>query len=199
MSGNHGVKSASDDLKGAQLILAKAGMQLDKIGSNSSTISEMASYEFGSHVNIQGSHKVLGLKWLLSEDCFSFDTIEFPTDLIITKRLILSTIARLFDPLGFLAPVIMLAKGIFQDLWKLGLNWDSAVPPDIRRVFKIWLSELPLVSSLRIQRSFSGGAWTEVKSLSLHGFGDASVKGYGACVYLVAHLSNRVVSKAGYV
>ena len=51
------------------------------------------------------------------------------------------------------------------------------------------------MSSLRIQRSFSGGAWTEVKSLSLHGFGDASVKGYGACVYLVAHLSNRVVSK----
>ena len=103
--------------------------------------------------------------------------------------------ARLFDLLWFLAPVIMLAKGIFQDLWKLGLNWDSAVPPDIRRVFKIWLSELPLVSSLRIQRSFSGGAWTEVKSLSLHGFGDASVKGYGACVYLVTHLSNRVVSK----
>ena len=100
MSGNDGVKSASDDLKGAQLILAKAGMQLDKIGSNSSTISEMASYEFGSHVNIQGSHKVLGLKWLLSEDCFSFDTIEFPTDLIITKRLILSTIARLFNPFG---------------------------------------------------------------------------------------------------
>ena len=43
LSGNDGVKSASDDLKGAQLILAKAGMQLDKIGSNSSIISEMAS------------------------------------------------------------------------------------------------------------------------------------------------------------
>ena len=67
--------------------------------------------------------KVLGLKWNPVNDCFSFDSLASPNGMIITKRLVLSFIARLFDPLGFLTPFSVKAKIIFQQLWVLGIEW----------------------------------------------------------------------------
>ena len=32
--------------------------------------------------------------------------------------------------------------------------------------------------------------WSEIQHQELHGFGDASPKGYGVCVYLVEHLGD---------
>ena len=191
LSGNDNDSDASDDLKHAQSILSEAGMKLDKIGSNCLAISDMAARLFESKCNIQTSHKVLGIKWLLDEDCFTYEALEFPSDLVVTKRVILSTIAKLFDPLGFLAPVVMLAKCLFQEIWKLGLDWDSKVPLDTQIEFVSWLKDLTLVSNLRIPRSFTGIAWEKVQRVVLHGFGDASTKGYGASVYLVTHLENK--------
>ena len=37
-------------------------------------------------------------------------------ELPLTKRLVLSVVARLFDPLGLLAPIIVPMKVLFQEL-----------------------------------------------------------------------------------
>jgi len=50
---------------------------------------------------------------------------------VISKRVILSEVARLFDPLGLLGLVIVIAKLILQDLWQLTIQWDESVPQDI--------------------------------------------------------------------
>ena len=42
--------------------------------------------------------------WLLELDCFSFSGPELVLDMVVTKRFLLSVIARVFDPLGFLMP-----------------------------------------------------------------------------------------------
>ena len=48
---------------------------------------------------------VLGLSWCPLRDCFIFK-IEAPTPIeVCTKKTMLSKIARLFDPMGWLAPV----------------------------------------------------------------------------------------------
>ena len=52
------------------------------------------------------SIKVLGIKWMASIDCFSFEGIDIPNSLKITKRVVLSIIARMFDPLRFLTPFL---------------------------------------------------------------------------------------------
>lgn len=36
---------------------------------------------------------------------------------IVTKRKILSTIAKLFDLLGWLAPIVIVAKVLIQNVW----------------------------------------------------------------------------------
>ncbi|XP_018407447.1 PREDICTED: uncharacterized protein LOC108783389 [Cyphomyrmex costatus] len=49
-------------------------------------------------------------------------------DNVFTKRKALSTIAKLFDPLGFLSPIIIIAKIFIQELWTLKIGWDDPLP-----------------------------------------------------------------------
>ena len=42
-----------------------------------------------------------------------------------TCRGIFSTVSSLFDPLGFVAPIILEPKLMLQDQCKQGLQWDS--------------------------------------------------------------------------
>ncbi|XP_018405050.1 PREDICTED: uncharacterized protein LOC108781534, partial [Cyphomyrmex costatus] len=60
----------------------------------------------------------LGLQWLPSSDMFQF-TFNYETTAEVTKRNALSTIARIFDPLGLLSPIIIVAKIFIQELWSL--------------------------------------------------------------------------------
>ena len=61
-------------------------------------------------------NKVLGVR---IEDCLTFDVSEvtrFANTLEPTKRNVVSMVGRFFDPLGFLAPVIIRFKIFFQKL-----------------------------------------------------------------------------------
>ena len=86
-------------------------MVLAKWGSNSKEIGDLLNKEFLNKTVGEESFKVLGMRWLASEDFFAFDGIEIPNDICITKRMVLSLISRLFDPLGFLAPFIITELG----------------------------------------------------------------------------------------
>ena len=52
----------------------------------------------------------LGLKWRPESDQFCFSVSPSPAEEPVTKRKILSEVARLFDPMGWLDPVIVKAK-----------------------------------------------------------------------------------------
>ena len=84
--------------------------------------------------------------------------------IVPTKRVILSFIARLFDPLGFLNPYIMVAKVLFQELWALGLQWDEIIPPELSDRFNKWLSGLEALKEWKLSRRFVNLPWNEVKS-----------------------------------
>ena len=46
-------------------------------------------------------------------------------DVRITKRSVLSLLARVFDPMGFVLPFTVNARHLFQDIWRLGLDWQA--------------------------------------------------------------------------
>nr|XP_029710301.1 uncharacterized protein LOC109422104 [Aedes albopictus] len=48
-----------------------------------------------------------------------------------TKRQLLSDSCKLFDPFGWLAPVTVKVKIIFQQLWLSELSWDDPLPPAV--------------------------------------------------------------------
>ena len=184
LTGADNEDDACQVLREVKDVMAQAGMKLDKYGSNSEVVTDMVLQEFDSRYSGQDVLKVLGLKWLAQEDQFTFEVVDFPPALMVTKRVVLSCIARLFDPLGFLTPFVMVAKCILQEIWKLGLDWDSEIPDDLKRSFERCLRGLNVLSTWKVPRSYTGLGWSAADSVELHAFGDASGKGYGACVFV---------------
>jgi hypothetical protein len=86
---------------------------------------------------IDGQQKALGLRWDPSSDSFKFDPTSIMQAAVeigdkIIKRKILSISARIFDPIGFLAPTVLLLKIIYQKLWEGDIGRDDdATPVDL--------------------------------------------------------------------
>lgn len=84
--------------------------------------------------------KVLGISWNPVDDSFSFVDLEsYNPKLMITRRIVLSFISRIFDPFGFLQPFVMVGKIIFQGLWKDGLQCDDPIPEEMEKAFIKWM------------------------------------------------------------
>ena len=108
-------------------IMDQAGMSLSKWCSNSSSVADLLEHEFDNKFLTADTVKVLGMRWLAEADCFTFDCIGLPEGLVITKRVILNHISRVFDPLGFLTLFTMMSKCLFQELWKTSwLGWGNS-------------------------------------------------------------------------
>ncbi|KAH9362123.1 hypothetical protein HPB48_002101 [Haemaphysalis longicornis] len=100
--------------------------------------------------------KVLGASWNRTEDTRLASTenvAAFINTMPTTKRTLPQAFARIYDPLGFLAPFTVRANIIFQDLWKLRYPWDSSLPPSVAE---------PGVSSGLPERSISLSASVDV-------------------------------------
>lgn len=125
------------------------------------------------------SVKVLGLHWDTVSDNFAYHTcVQGPSS---TKRQVLSIIARLFDPIGALGPMLLWAKCFMQLLWCNKLDWDDPLPANLLSVWQQFCLELPAIFSLNIPRHIDV---TGAQDVQLLGFADASIKGYAATVYL---------------
>ncbi|XP_077966587.1 uncharacterized protein LOC144420802 [Styela clava] len=68
--------------------------------------------------------RVLGVFWNVDADAFQFRS-TVPKLKTYTRRTILSAVNSLFDPLGMLAPVILVAKMLQQEIIEKGLGWEE--------------------------------------------------------------------------
>lgn len=167
-------------------LLAAGKFTLSKWASNYqdvlSDVSKGNSGEilvFGEEMN---TINILGLNWNPQADTFFYTINEFPIK--FTKREILSRISQIYDPLGWLSPVVFKAKCLIQTLWRLRLDWDSTVPLHIQSEWQFLAERLNLLSNIQISRYYNTG---ENNTCSLVGFSDASELGYAAVVYIVVH------------
>lgn len=94
--------------------------------------------------NRDGSCKTLGIRWCAKTDTLSYD-IPFACDYScnnkITKRLILASIGRIFDPLGLISPLITRANILLQCLWKERLDWDEEISEGILQDWMVLVRE----------------------------------------------------------
>ena len=124
--------------------------------------------------------KILGLHWRSDSDTFDFTSFRDPIGRI-TKRVILWEVAQLFDPLGFLTPVVTRAKVLLQSLWIDRLGWDDDVSPQIARQWAEFRDDLSRLLAISIPRWFGASGHSAVE---IHGFSDASQTAMGAVVFL---------------
>ena len=121
----------------------------------------------------------LGLKWSPVTDCFYFlPNIDKGK---ISKRALISKISRIFDPLGLLSPILVLAKIFLQSLWLHKLNWDEELNNELKAAWNNIEENINSVHPLTIPRAVS----IKVnKKVILFGFCDASKSAYAAVLYL---------------
>ena len=128
--------------------------------------------------------KVLGIEWSSATDTFHpiVNSLEL-SEKEFTKRGLMSDIARLYDPLGWCSPSIIMMKILMQRLWQEPLEWDEPVPHYIMEIWGRWRDELPSLRRHPIPRCY-GTDDVDLSSAQLHGFSDASESAYSAVVYL---------------
>lgn len=159
-----------------------AGLKLRKWASNEPQLLESlpddtTQVELFSKSETQGA---LGVQWNTAKGVMKYKIANLDESKV-TKRTILSNIAKLYDPIGLLGPVIVTTKLLMQGLWKCEVDWDESVPIDIQTNWNIIKSQLKLLDSVEFDRKviINNSVKTEI-----HGFCDASEKAYGACIYI---------------
>lgn len=193
-SGARSVKEAIQLRHQLEALLSKGGFQLRKWASNEEAVLEDLATEnraLQTSVDLDRNQtiKSLGLHWEPGSDQLKYK-IQIPSESStqqLTKRIALSQIARLFDPLGLLGPVVISAKIFMQALWTLTddngkpWSWDEELPLQLKERWYTYMSDLPRLNSLRINRFV---LTVEPAYIQYHFFSDASQQAYGACCYI---------------
>ncbi|ETN85436.1 hypothetical protein NECAME_06389 [Necator americanus] len=83
------------------------------------------------HAPVDRITKLLGLTWNIVADTLS-NRVPFLQHQMdhLTKRSVLKIIASIYDSLGFIAPVTVVAKMFLQSLWKKQLQCYERLPED---------------------------------------------------------------------
>ena len=96
--------------------------------------------------------KTLGISWHSTDDLFTVTASPISPDFQTTKRNVLRKVARIFDPLGFLCPYVIVAKIILQELWMRGYDWDDEVQDEIANKIGDWFEQLKSLKEVKIPR-----------------------------------------------
>ena len=92
-------------------------------------------------------------------------------------------ISSIFDPLEFIAAVMLSSKLLLQELCRKGFSWDDPISESHRARWKCWVDSLPQIEKLKIKRCFKPKGFERLVCVQLHHFSNASQLAYGACSY----------------
>ena len=146
--------------------------------------------------------RVLGMIWDADLDIFKFDVHlnfspkhrtlrtgpdlkleDLTTEIPLTKRMILSQINAIYDPLGLAGPFIVRAKILMRQLWGMkSLSWDDVIPEIYKKGWIAFFKDMFVMKDISFSRCIRP---TNVRgNPSLVVFGDGSNDAFGACAYV---------------
>uniref|UniRef100_A0A914CZA3 Uncharacterized protein n=1 Tax=Acrobeloides nanus TaxID=290746 RepID=A0A914CZA3_9BILA len=135
--------------------------------------------------------KVLGINVDFQEDVFEMKLTKIDETKPITKRQILKTIARCFDPLGLLLRCLTEAKTLLRQLWLDNYEWDEIIEETYQKCWKMIIKEFSSLS-MKIPRKITG---TSNAIYQIVGFNDASQLHFTANIYLRTIENNKAFMK----
>ncbi|GFW44174.1 integrase catalytic domain-containing protein [Trichonephila clavipes] len=180
-----------------QNMMETCGMKVHKWNSNSKELLNSSSdQEHSFSTNAESAIKTLGISWKPAGDYFMLN-VSIPLIASYTKRDVLSVIARLYDPLGLIGPVISKAKIFLQKLWLRKLNREEFLPDAITPEWLNFVSSLKALEELKIDRYILKYSYVK---LMLLGYADASdvfaagsISGENSPLSLQVHLAKVIL------
>ena len=178
-------KAVADELEQA---MAEGGFTLSKWKFSHEDIDQARNSE-----ETGKEQKVLGIAWDMQKDTLSVSIEEekFRKPAETTRDLVRMQ-ASLFDPLGMIAPNIMIGRSWTQKSMHGNWGWDKKLERSVRDGFNEWANNLTDLKKLHIPR-----AWDTEETVGgeeeLHVFADAAKTGYGIVAY------RRVIGKEGAI
>ena len=176
-------------------LLLKGGYKLTKRLSTSSQVMQAIPDEEKSK-SVRNAippsvplscHRILGVSWDVKTDEF-YVSVELPK-LPCTKRGILSVTNSLYDPLGFVTPVVLNARLVYSEACTEKLGWDEDVQGKLLSRWLSWVEGLPRLQNVRIKRHCR----IDFAQNQLHFFPDASNVASGTVCYVHSILPNAIV------
>lgn len=169
---------------------ANGGFQLVKWTTNNDTLTNHLPEELRAPTAASPyGERVLGIYWDTKSDQFVFplDFVKFPevkdsNKKHLTKRFILRFVMSIFDPVGFLNPLTIRLKILFQDVWRENITWDKELDGTFAGRLQKWLQDVDNCKPVRVSRQY----FPEIVNYSevdLVTFCDASENGYCAVSY----------------
>ena len=128
--------------------------------------------------------RTLGQKWCPEGDYFTYGTYEIDPERVWSKVTCLSQAHTIFDPIGFLIPILLEAKLLLQELWKKELEWKTPIESDDLERWNKWLTALPRLQEIKVPRVLIPGNPDDIVSKQIHVCTDASAVSYAAVAYL---------------
>ena len=163
----------------ARTIMCDAKLNLRSWCSNSVALTTIANTD--NTAENASSVNVLGLRWIPALDKLHLAAKPILTsDHLVTKREVLQNLSKVFDPLGFVAPVIIRAKMLMQTLWQQKVTWDEPLQDNLQVQWKDIANDLKTATQLSVSRRYLAA---RMSSPVVHCFADASQYAYGAVVY----------------
>ena len=187
----------------ARALLQEGGFNLRKFLTNKCTLQpKLSSLEqtsetstdshttytqtvLGGSSGVPGQRKVPGVMWDTTQDELVFDPREvhaLAKQITPSKRTVVSTIGKFYDPLGILSPILTPFKTFLQRLCVAKVGWDEIL---IGALLKEWEDLLESDQIVRVPRCYHPLGTNPIRRLC--GFCDASTKAYAAVVYLITH------------
>lgn len=136
MTGADSVHAAGKLGKELNIILKRTGFELCKWKSNFPEVLRQIGVNMENTEIVfsdEDGTTVLGLKWLIFEDKLTYQLKLPEIDGDVTKRKIVRCVAKVFDPVGYAAPVVVKGKMLIQDAWKAKIDWDEKLPDDLTK------------------------------------------------------------------
>ena len=86
-------------------------------------------------------------------DEITLNTLGVDNDMLLTKRIMVSQIYSLYDPLGLLSPITIKYKLLLQQLVQMGIGWDDPLPAEVQKSAKSVLREIVETQDVSFHRS----------------------------------------------
>ena len=169
-------------------LLKSGGFHLTKFLSNSvEVLSSVPQEDLARNVDLRCSglpaQKALGVYWDPATDRMMVKVGVKQRS--CTRRGLMSMIAQTYDPMGLIQPFLLPARQLLQEACRRSLQWDDDLADvlELGMHWQKWLQALPQLESISIDRSFTL-LEREILGFELHTFSDASISGYGICIYI---------------